>query len=372
MARTLRERGSPVRVRIFEDGVPFEIGSETILILQSILPYTLRPELRIDPETRVIYWTFYHLNLVQTIIPLPLFRHIQARYLLFHKLFMNTLMISLKRQLQELVKSLDNKRSIFFQDGSTLKYTQERLDIRIEKPIYVPVPCGDMPRNLKGERLPGEGGILSFCWLGRIADFKTPILIYTIRQLSDYSRRKRIAIRFHVIGDGPDEAHVKTLHVNHAHFHLVHEGTLSGSALDRFLVERVDVLAAMGTSALEGAKLGVPTILLDVSYGKVKEGYKFRWLFESVNFGLADQMDDSHFAAGNDSLDRMMDAVLSDYASLSRQCYEYCAENHSISSVCRKFLDAVRGASFRYGDFSPDILRKGWIRRSYEGMRDGT
>ena len=30
---------------------------------------------------------------------------------------------------------------------------------------------------------------------------------------------------------------------------------------------------AMGTSALEGAKLDIPAILLDVCYGKVSDGY---------------------------------------------------------------------------------------------------
>lgn len=30
---------------------------------------------------------------------------------------------------------------------------------------------------------------------------------------------------------------------------------------------------AMGTSALEGAKLDIPAILLDVCYGKVPDGY---------------------------------------------------------------------------------------------------
>lgn len=371
MARALRERGSPVRVRIFEDGVPFEIGPETVLVLQSILPYTLRPELRIDPDTRIVFWTLYHLNLVQTIIPTPFFRHIQARYILFHRLFMNTLMLPLKRRMQEHVSAMNARRSLFFMDGSTLQYTEERLEIRIEKPLFVPLPCDDVPRNLKAPRKPGESRPLSVCWVGRLSDFKTPILLYTVRRLSDLARRKSIAIRFHIIGDGPDEALVRGLNVDHDHFRLTREGVIAGEDLDSFLLDRIDVLAAMGTSALEGAKLGVPTVLLDASYGAVNGDYRFRWLFESRDFGLADLMDATHFARGNDSLERVIGAALGDYSALSARTHEYCFRNHSISSVCDRFLASLEQATFRYRDFSPEILRKGWVRRSYERMRDG-
>ena len=371
MARTIRERNSPVPVRFFEDGVPMHIGSETVLILQSVLPYTMRPELKINSEVRVIFWTLYHMNLVQTIIPLPFFRHMQARYIIFHKLFMNTLMLSLKIKLQKLVTSMNNKRSIFFMDGSTLKYTQERLDVLIDRPIFMPVPCDGVSRNVKKTKAPGGGdSTLSICWVGRIADFKTPILLYTIQKLSELARKKSFAIRFHVIGEGPDEPRVRALNVVHDRFQLINEGVIAGETLDKFLLDRVDILAAMGTSALEGAKFGVPTVLLDASYGVVKEDYRFRWLFESEDYGLGDLMDDSQFAAGNDSLVRIIEAAQSNYAALSDRTFEYCARNHAISSVCGKFLTAIQMASFRYGDFSPEIMRKGWIRRAYERVRE--
>lgn len=43
--------------------------------------------------------------------------------------------------------------------------------------------------------------------------------------------------------------------------------------LDDFLYNEVDILMAMGTSALEGAKLDISAILLDVCYGKVPDCY---------------------------------------------------------------------------------------------------
>lgn len=369
MARTIRERNSPIHVRFFEDGVPLIISTDTVLVLQSILPYTMRPELKINSETRVVFWTFYHMNLVQTIIPLMYFRNIQARYILFHKLFMNTIMLSLKMKLQNLVTSMNYKRSIFFQDGSVLKFTQERLDILIDRPIFIPVPCDDVSQNMKIARVKSDRSPLAFCWVGRIADFKTPILIYMIQRLSDLARQKKINIEFHIIGEGPDDSIIRALDTNHYYFQLIYEGVIAGKALDQFLLGHIDVLAAMGTSALEGAKLGVPTILLDPSYGPITGDYKFRWLFESKDFILGEHINDSSFAFQNGSLERIMQDIMEDYSLLSAKTFDYCARNHSISTICEKFVSAVEMASFRYGDFSPGIMQKGAIRIIYEHLR---
>ncbi len=369
MARTIRERNSIVPVRFFEDGVPMITGPDTILVLQSLLPSTMRTELMIQSKTRIIFWTLHPMNLVQTIIPLPFFRHIQVRYILFHKLFMNTLVLSLKWKLQGLVKSMNMKRSIFFMDGSTLRFTQDRIDVRIDHPIFIPVPCDDVSQNIKISRLKKDKAFLSFCWVGRIADFKTHILIYTIRRLSYLARQKKIAIRFHIIGEGPDDPIIHALNVNNNYFQILYEGVVAGKVLDQFLFDYIDVLTAMGTSALECAKLGIPTILLDASYGKVKGDYKFRWLFESEDYGLGDLIDESHFASWNDSLERMIEDVQSNYEDLSLRTFEYYVNNHSISTVCKKFIVALENASFRYEDFNPDILQRGCIRRTYEYYR---
>jgi hypothetical protein len=369
MARTLRETGAAVKILPFHDGVPLTIPPDTLLIMQSILPYTIRPELRIDRATRVAFWTLYHLNLIQTIIPLPWFRHVQTRYRLFHDLFTDTLMISLKHRLQALVRDMNDHRALFFMDGSTLRFTAERLAVAIRNPVYLPLACEDVPQNPKKPSRIERQGPLHVCWVGRIADFKTPILVYTIGKLSEVARKKRMSITFHVIGEGPDEAMIRSLNVEHDCFRLIYAGVKAGRILDDYLLKRIHVLAAMGTSALEGARLGLPTILLDASYGPVGDGYRYRWLFESEEYGLGDIIGATHYEKGNDSLEKRIDALISDGEELSEKTYEYCRKNHFISSVGKRFLALQEAASFRYGDFQPQILQKGPVRRSYEFMR---
>lgn len=370
MARTLREKKSSlVRIIHFYEGQPLYIPSDSVLVMQSILPYTMKTELKISKGTRVIFWTLYHLNLIQTIIPLPWFREFQSRHLGFHRLFMNTFMYPLKKRLQYLVGTMVNKKSLFFMDGSTLRYTSERLDIKVNTPVYVPVPCDFIPNNRKLLHTFVNEKIITFCWVGRIADFKTHILIYFIKKLSCYAVKRKISICLRIIGDGSDLKKIKNLNSENDFFNIEYLGIITGQFLDEYLLHNVDVLAAMGTSALEGAKLGVPTILLDASYGPITGDYKFKWLFESKEFGLADLLNDSHFEKNNNSLGKIIEEARSDYSAISNKTYEYCMRNHSISSVCEKFVNALQEASFCYGDFSPAILKKGFFRKSYEFAR---
>lgn len=368
MSRTLR-KDSCVRIAHFHDGVTIEVGPDTILVMQSILPNTMRPELKIHRDTRIVFWTLYPLNLIPTIIPLTWARHIQAKYIGINRLIMDTIMISLRNDLRDLVNSFVEGKAIFFMDGTTLKNTTERLGVTIDNPIYMPVPCDFISENRKRTRRALKDGNISVCWVGRLADFKIHILIYAIMKLSEYAAKKKRLVRMHIIGEGPDSNMLKRKTIEHTFFHVVKAGVVTGEALDEYLLDQVDLLMAMGTSALEGAKLGVPTILLDASYGPVKEGYKFRWLFESKNYGLADMINVDNFEKNNHSLDRAIDALINDYSRLSDKTYDYCVRNHSIVSVTETFIGALTVASFRYRDINPDVLKKSLIRKSYEYIR---
>jgi hypothetical protein len=360
---------SGVQLITFEDGVPVHIPKDTILVLQSVLPYTMRPELRVAPNTRIIFWTLYPLNLIPTIIPIDWFRHLQTKYTRYNRVLMATIMRPLRNQLQRLITAMAEKNSIFFMDGSNLTSTAERLHLIIHDPIFIPVPSDDAPHNCKLMKTPVEGRPLNFCWLGRLADFKIHILIYTIKALSEYALRNKTPIKMHVIGYGPLAEKLQNLDAENDFFQIIMVGTLTGSALDRYLLEQVDVLAAMGTSALEGAKLGVPTILLDMSYGPVKRDYKFKWIFESKKFSLGEVIDKDSYERHNHSLDRAISKVKEDYRSLSQKTYAYYAAHHSISSVSEKFMAALKKSSFTYGDLRPEILQKSMFRKIYEFVR---
>jgi hypothetical protein len=369
MAKTLAS-SQCVRLVPFEVGQELVIGPDIILVMQSILPYNIRPELRIHPDTRIVFWTLHPFNLVQTIIPLPWCRNLQTRYRSLDQVAGRTFFRGLHGRLRSFVLAMAQKKSIFFMDGPTLRTTQEHLNLRIPDPVIVPVSndfAGAEPRTSKRREIKGP---IQFVWMGRLCDFKIYILQYAARRLSEIAARRRLSIELHVMGDGPESGQLEELHLGHAWFQLRKLGTMLGKERDEYLLHHADVLLGMGLSALEGAKLGIPTILLDFSYGPISGDYRFRWLFDARDCSLGEVITAEHYEKGNDSLNDLVNAVLSDYDSLAIRTFAYYFTHHSITTVCKKFVAALQMADFRYGSIEREVLQKSLVRRAYEFVRD--
>lgn len=367
MAQRVRDVAG-VRLIPFHDGVPVEIGDDSVLVMQAILPATIRPELRVDRRTRVLFWVLHPANLVQTAVPLRYFRDLQLRSRGFHAA-VNLAMRPFARRLRAFVETLAARRAIVFMDGENYRLTSERTGAAIPDPLFIPVPS-DSPTINRGIERKGNGNDpLTFAWLGRLADFKIHILIHLLERLSELSRRRSLPIDFHIIGHGPDAGLIRPERLEHEHFRLRMTGRLTGEALDEHLARSVDVLAGMGTSALEGARLGVPTILLDISYRRVREGYIFRWLHETTDFTLGEVLTPRHFRPGNDSLERMVDEVIAARPSLSARAFDYYVRSHSLEAIAPRFLAAASSSEFRFGEIDPALRTRSAVRRAYEWLR---
>lgn len=366
MARAL-SGVSGVRLRPFSDGAPIDVGRETTLVMQSILPATIRPELRPDRGTRLLFWTLHPMNLVQSVMPFDRIRHLQTRYAWFHGVFRRTVLRALTARLRALVEAMHARRAIAFMDGETLDLTANRLAVAIPDPLFLPVACPVPNANRCEGR--SRSGPFGMAWLGRLSDFKIHILLRTLAQASAHAARTRQPIVFHVIGDGPEAGRIDIGRLTHADFTIVRAGVLVGETLDAYLVTHVDLLAAMGTSSLEGAKLGVPTILLDFSYGSVPASYRFAWLHESDRYILGRVIDQRMLEPGNDSLARLIEAARSAPAEWSARSYRYCRDHHALAVVGRRLGDVAAETSFRWSDIDPSLRRKGLIRSTYEHLR---
>ncbi len=354
----------------FKLGKELRVGPDTILVMQSTPPYSIPPELNIHPDTRMVFWTAHPFNLVQTIVPLPWFKALQVHHPAMDRVAGWTFLRRLHRRLREFVLAMAAEKSILFMDGTTLRTTEQRLNLRIREPLIVPLP-GDKayaePRPAhRDHNLPA----LRFGYLGRLCDFKIHVLLHGIRRLSGIAARRKFAVEFHVIGDGEDKDKLDGMNGEHEWFRIIKAGELRGAVRDEYLLNNVDVLMAMGMSALDGAKLGIPTILLDIAQGPISRNYKFKWLFESKDYSLGEVMAPEHFERNSDSLDQMVDRILHDYVVLANQSHRYYLENHAFPTICEKLVTALSGATFRYGAIAPAAKRKGIVRRSYEFIRD--
>jgi hypothetical protein len=353
----------------FHDGLPLEVPGDTTLVMQSILPYTMRPELRINRAANLIFWTLYPFNLVPTLVPTKWCRDFQAKHEGLNRLVMTTIGSRLRTQLAATILGLASKQSLWFMDGTTLSSTTHRLGIDLPNPVYMPVPCTDPLTPPPTRRLRAGNSALTVAWLGRLADFKTPILIHTIEQLAAYARRRRRKVRVLIVGDGPDRSRVLQAIPSGGFVSADCLGVVTGSALEDVLVAETDLLVAMGASALEGAKLGIPTLLLDVCYGRVARDYRFKWLHEVANHSLGEVLGPRSSSLGAHSLEEAIDEIDTNALTLSQRTLRYFNENHSMRVVGERFVSHIARASFRVGDFPPRVLQKTVLRRAYELAR---
>ncbi len=366
MARNLIST-SNIKLLSFEDGVSISPPEDAILVMQSILPYSMRPELTILPKTKLIFWNLHPDCLVPSLIPLPYLRSLQNKNFELYSLLAKTLYRSLIRNLREFTEQAIAKKALWFMDQSNLDKTRKYLFKNISDVDFVPVPALGS-KLIKSKVLP-EKDTLNFTWVGRLCDFKSYILMYTIKKLSSLAFAQKKNIRFSIIGEGPFKKEISDLNVDHEWFSLEILGSLKPDALDNYLLENTDVLTGMGTSALEGAKLGIPTILLDISYYPVKGDYKFRWLHESKIFDLAHDITQFDLKKGNLSLHNMLNDLHSNYQALSTKALEYFLQNHEMKIVLDKFILKVKETEMKFSDINPALLNKSLVRKTYDILR---
>jgi hypothetical protein len=100
----------------FVDGVTISPPVDSVLVMQSILPYSMRNELKILPNTKLFFWNLHPDCLIPTLIPLPYLRDIQNRNFDVYRLLANSVYSSLFKNIRKFVEKAIAKNSLFFMD----------------------------------------------------------------------------------------------------------------------------------------------------------------------------------------------------------------------------------------------------------------
>ena len=159
---------------------------------------------------------------------------------------------------------------------------------------------------------------------------------------------------------------------NHKYLKIEFLGNVDNRELDNFLLNNIDVMFAMGTAALEAARLAIPTVLLDVSYVPIKDDYIFKFLFDTVDYTLGDVIDEHHFKSGNKSFENIMDSVINDYAEVSTKTYNYFVSNHELEQSIPLLLEKLEKNNVQYNElYKNGFTRIDWSTKLYHFVRYG-
>ena len=136
--------------------------------------------------------------------------------------------------------------------------------------------------------------------------------------------------------------------------------------MDSYLYSKIDINASMGTSVLESAKYGIPSIVLDYDYKVISEKYKFRWLHETVNYDLGHLINNENLVNENHELIDMTKEFINNSTVISEKSYNYYASNHSLEAVSENVKKQIEKSKLTFTDINPELLKKSPLRRLYE------
>ena len=335
-----QKRHPNVRTLIVKPGEPARVPENAAIVFQTLPPWYISRELVIPAATKILFWNLHPYNL------LMYFKSDGRRQPVYYQLGRTYV----QYRMRTFTRTILERRGLIFMDGENRRSAEAVIGRPLQDSGYVPVAVGEAPRlHFTPSR--------HYAWLGRLADFKVSILIHVLRMLSRYAREHAHPLTFHVLGDGDrrDEVLGILREVNHEYFETVMEGEVKAAeAIPARLEQTCCLLFAMGTSALEGARIGLPTILLDFSYGPVPENYRFRFLHEAVdyNLGLEIQSDAAGDGLHNvgEIVRRVEDPI--QYEDICNRTYSYYLANHEINQTKTRLLNAVDRSDLLYRDIS--------------------
>ncbi len=359
---------SLTRLIEYSEDLEVPIPAGAIAVFQSMTPWSIFPALRLAPGVRILFWNCHPFNLVPT---LPGLRHLMQRRPGFGSIMLATLLRRFRTIMRRFVRLLLERQALVFMDRTNVTVTEHYLGISIQLPEMLAIPA---PRAAEGlHPAPDTAGAgLRLAWVGRLVDFKYYPLKHALAQLDLLQPQLAVPMRFDVIGDGDREANLRADVCRLRNLRVRFCGEMALPALERHLRQETDMLFAMGASALEGARFGVPTLLLDLSYGEVPESYEFSWLHQRDGYSLADVAHSGAGEGGGGSLRARLLELINQPQALSEAARAYFRRNHEIDMISERLLALAQRSRCTYGDLAAaGVLGRGLAYRAFYSMRKG-
>lgn len=254
--------------------------------------------------------------------------HPDSKILFFnwHNLCVPVLKANLRttyEHLKPFLQVISDKRAEFFCDKAHWK-AQEEFGVPF-KERYVPIVIPDREKRADGKLISTNQRNIAI--LGRLVEDKVYSVIDILRNISKLEGD--ILTKVYIIGDGEyrDKIAEQTFLDN---IELIFCGTMTISDIDNLLCEKVDILFAMGTSILEGAAVGIPSVIIP---NDIKEFQcdRYAYLYESTGYLLGwgpDQID--ALGVCTHSMKEIFDDVycMDKKKQIGNACRRYFLEHH--------------------------------------------
>lgn len=330
----------------YHDEVPVVLPKNSVIVFQSMTPWSIFPMLEIDSESNIFFIATLPANFYPVLPGFLRNKMYEGGWIA--KVFWKTILLSEYSKSKAFLNLITGKKAHAILDSNIACNLENSLQVELKGCQYLPLFSSDETRNgycITDKE--NDDGVIKLGWVGRLADFKISILNRVIIDAFNYANSKQQVIEFYVVGSGEFESCLMDL--SSEYFLLNRVSYIKPSELNDFMLT-LGMLFAMGTSALDGAKLGVPTVRLDYSYQEVPKWYRYKFFHEIQGFSLAERIGGKCFQNGVHDFNSLMSEWESNRTELSIKSYDFYQDNHSISNSARLFISYLNKSSLIWED----------------------
>jgi hypothetical protein len=339
--------GRDYRFIEYTDGEHVSIREPLLLVFAlSFLPI-IEQRFTLPETTRLFFWDLHPYNLVEQLALSGIYKLLSPTNA--HRMC-SVIEHTRCRKLAHFVENGAATHGIAFMAERNRVYNQQLLAFSAPTP-YLPIPIDttvQLPDYCPAKKN-GADATIHIGWLSRLDPGKTTVLFRLLDDVRDYQKVHGLeAMHVHVIGDGATREKVEE---KCAGINASVAGRLEGTALTEYMMANLHVGFAMGTSALEFAIRGIPTVLTPggMSQDNLRQTRIYRWLFDSQGYDVAaeDARRPTGLYAFSDIIQQIRDSASE---HLADQCRTYAIENHGLRNVGDMFADHLAQCTLTYDD----------------------
>lgn len=248
---------------------------------------------------------------------------------------MESLIFSGRRK--KYIINASQQNALVFNDWSGRNQMEQQFQTNFV-PYYLPVILESGKDQPKCKTIGRDE--INLGWLGRLTADK----IFSLYNLIDNFEAIQISgkKRLHIIGDGQYYKQIQAYcNSQIKSIEVIMVGTLQKNIpeeqieeanicpLYQYLSSQVDILFAMGTSVLEGAALGIPSVSVFLDTKRFYEN-SFSWIFDAKEYclGVTNQQKNNYDIPCY-TLEEIINTVKKDKTALGERCRQYYQKNHS-------------------------------------------
>jgi hypothetical protein len=355
----------------FENTTNITLNDNDILITSPNHLRLVNDVFHFKNNTRLFFWELGPYSLIQNLILGDLYRKWRLNVA---KIVSNILEKKQKQLFNQFIQLATHTNGFFFMCGKNFYYNKNFFKCKIE-PKYIPIPVICPDRNSKQNlQKNNKQKVIGIAWLSRLTKAKSIPLYKLISELNTNKIFNQYTIKLYIIGIGDEKENLEKFTSNLS-FEIIFVNRIEHNKLDNFLLKNVDIGFGMGTSILEIAKLGIPSVLTTgekTLFDDANRVDSYKWLFNTQDYNLSSEPS----LSTNKSL-LTIEQVFNDFNEikneLSKMCYLYVFNSHNIETVYKKILLEISLNTFTYEKymklniFQYSVISK--ILKGYKSLR---